>query len=68
MNSIIQGMTGVFTAIFDWISTALVSLIDVFYVAETGFTVLGVLSLIALGISVFFLLIGVIQNFLHLRG
>lgn len=68
MASIITGMTDIFTAIFDWISSALLSLVDVFYVAETGFTFLGVLALVALGISVFFLIIGVIQNFLHLRG
>lgn len=68
MTSIISGMTAVFTAIFEWISTALTSLISVFYVAETGFTFLGVLALVALGISIFFLLVGVISNFLHLRG
>lgn len=68
MANIITGMTDIFSAVFDWISTALLSLVDVFYVAETGFTFLGVLALVALGISVFFLIIGVIQNFLHLRG
>ena len=67
-TGIITGMTSVFTAIFEWISTALTSLISVFYVAESGFTFLGVLALIALGISIFFLLVGVISNFLHLRG
>ena len=68
MASIITGMTDVFSAVFEWIGSALMGVIDVFYVAETGFTFLGVLALIALAISIFFLLIGIIQNFLHLRG
>lgn len=68
MTSIISGMTAVFTAIFEWIQGALMSVLQVFYVAETGFTFLGVLALVALGISIFFLLVGVISNFLHLRG
>ena len=68
MNSIISGMTDVFTAIFEWLSTAVLSIVDIFYVAGTGFTFLGVLAIIALGISIFFLLVGVISNFLHLRG
>lgn len=68
MTSIIGGMTAIFDAVFTWISTALMSVLDIFYVAETGFTFLGVLALIALSISIFFLLVGVISNFLHLRG
>ena len=68
MTNVITSMTGVFDAVFTWLSTALSSVIDIFYVAETGFTFLGVLALIALAISIFFLIIGVISNFLHLRG
>lgn len=66
--SVITAITAVFTAIFDWIMTAITTVIGVFYVAETGLTFLGVLALIALGISIFFLVMGLIQNFLHLRG
>ena len=66
--SVITAITAVFTAIFDWIMTSITTVIGVFYVAETGLTFLGVLALIALGISIFFLVMGLIQNFLHLRG
>lgn len=65
--NIVSAITAVFTAIMDWIITAIESVIPVFYSAE-GLTFLGVLALIALGISIFFLVLGLIQNFLHFRG
>lgn len=73
MAAIITAMTTVFDAVFKWIKTAITSCIEVFYTTGTGdtggqLTFLGVLALIALAISVFFLLVGLIQNFLHLRG
>lgn len=74
MTAIITAMTAVFSAIFTWIQTAITSIIPVFYTAPSGsdgsgeLTFLGVLALVALGISIFFLLMGLIQNFLHLRG
>lgn len=67
-------MTAVFDAIFTWLSTAITAIVPVFWTAPTGsegtgtLTFLGVLALIALAISIFFLLMGLIQNFLHLRG
>lgn len=75
MAAIISAMTGVFTAVFTWVKTAITSVIEVFYTTSgtgesaTGqLTFLGVLALVALAISIFFLLVGLIQNFLHLRG
>lgn len=73
MAGIITAMTTVFDAVFTWIKSAITSCIQVFYTAGSGdsagqLTFLGVLALIALAISIFFLLIGLIQNFLHLRG
>ena len=65
--SIISAITAVFTAIMEWIMTAITSVIAVFWTG-TQLTFLGVLALIALGISIFFLLVGLVQNFLHLRG
>lgn len=66
--AILSAMTQVFTAVFAWLMEAISSVIGVFYVAETGLTLLGVLAIIALSISLFFLVMGLIQNFLHLRG
>lgn len=74
MTAIITAMTSVFSAIFTWIQTAILSVIPVFWTAPSGsestgqLTFLGVLALVALAISIFFLLMGLIQNFLHLRG
>lgn len=70
---VITALTAVFDAVMTWIITAVQSVISVFYVTPTndgagGLTFLGVLALVALAISIFFLLVGLIQNFLHLRG
>lgn len=70
---VITAITSVFTAVWTWITNAITTMIPVFYTAGTGeqageLTFLGTLSLIGLGISVFFLIMGLIQNFLHFRG
>lgn len=67
-ESVITAITDVFTAIFAWIMEAVQTVVGVFWASEGGLTFLGVLALIALGISVFFLVMGLIQNFLHFRG
>lgn len=66
-------ITDVFSEIIDWIITALQAVLAVFYTPGVGdaagsLTFLGVLSVAGLAISVFFLIMGVIQNFLHFRG
>lgn len=71
MVSVITAMTTVFMEVFDWIMGAIQAVIPVFWtVTETGgeLTFLGTLAIIALAISIFFLIVGLIQNFLHLRG
>lgn len=68
MSAVITAITSVFTAIMEWISTAIAEITPIFYVAETGLTFLGTLTVMGLGISIFFLLVGVISNFLHFRG
>lgn len=68
MENVITSITAVFTAIMEWISDALTVITPIFYGAETGLTFLGTLTVMGLGISIFFLLVGVISNFLHFRG
>lgn len=73
MAAIITAMTTVFDAVFTWVKSAITSVIEVFYTSGGAdkpgqLTFLGVLALVALAISIFFLLVGLIQNFLHLRG
>ena len=70
--AIITAMTNVFQAVFTWIKTAMISVIEVFYTTGadgTGeLTILGILALVGLGISIFFLLVNVISGFLNLRN
>jgi hypothetical protein len=68
MTTVLEAILAVFTGIGEWIGTAVQSLIPMFYVAETGLTFLGVLAVAGLGFSVIFLIIGLIQRFLHFQG
>lgn len=68
MNSVLTSVFEVFEAVGDWIVSAVHSVIPMFYTAESGLTFLGVLAVAGLGISVVFLLIGIIQRFLHFAG
>ena len=65
--SVVSAITAVFTAIIEWVITAITAVVAVFWTGE-ALTFLGVLALLALAISIFFLLMGLIQNFLHFRG
>lgn len=67
-NGIVSVIFAVFSAIAEWFSETLPTIIEMFYVAETGLTFLGGLAVVGLGVSVVFLLMGVISNFLHFRG
>lgn len=64
----IEAITGVFTSIGDWLVEAVASFMPMFYVAETGLTLLGTLAVCGLAVSICFLLIGIIQRFLHFAG
>lgn len=65
---VITAITNVFSAIGDWIATSVLDIIPMFYNVDTGLTFLGVLAVCGLAFSVIFLIIGLIQNFLHFRG
>lgn len=66
--SIVSAITDVFAAIGDWIAEQLGQLLPIFYNPTDGLTFLGVLAVMSLGFSVVFLIIGIIQRFLHFRG
>lgn len=65
---VLTAVLAVFTAVGEWLSDAVLALVPMFYVAETGLTFLGVLAVAGLAFSVVFLMIGIIQRFLHFRG
>ena len=73
MDNVVGAILQVFTGVGNWITTGVNNMVPMFWqAAETGsageLTFLGVLAVAGLAISVTFLLIGVIQNFLHFRG
>ena len=68
MVDVLDSVLGVFSAIGEWIATAVSDLVPMFYVAETGLTFIGTLAVCGLAFSVVFLIMRVIQNFLHFRG
>lgn len=61
-------ITTVWGEVMEWIISSLTAVQVVFYTADNKLTFLGTLAIIAVAIGIAFLLIGVIQNFLHLRG
>ena len=66
---VLSAITGLFEGVGDWIITMLQNLVILFW--DTGakeLTFFGVLAVIGLGISVIFLMLRFIQNFLHFRG
>lgn len=66
--TVLESILGVFDAVGDWIVASVNDLMPMFYSAENGLTFLGVLGVAGLAFSVIFLVIGVIQNFLHFRS
>lgn len=68
MNTILSSILAVFLSVGEWISSAVTTLTPMFWAAETGLTFLGTLAVAGLAFSVAFLIIGLIQNFLHFRG
>lgn len=68
-TSILTAIFAVFSAIGEWMVGMFIPLQAIFWNAEIGaLTFLGVLGVTGLGFSVIFLLIAVIQKFLHFRG
>lgn len=66
-TNIIDAVLNVFDQIAGWFSDIMPTILEIFY-AEGNLTILGVLAVAGLAISVVFLVMGVIQNFLHFRG
>lgn len=68
-TALLTAIFAIFGDVGDWIVEMLGSITSLFWNAtDNSLTFLGVLSLISLGISVIFLMIRVVQNFLHFRG
>lgn len=72
MTSVLTAILAVFTAIGEWIPGAVQAMIPIFWTAGSGgegqLTFMGVLAVAGLAFSVIFLIIGLIQRFLHFAG
>lgn len=66
-GTVLESIFAVFAAVGEWFVDAVTALIPMFY-AEGALTFLGVLAVAGLAISVVFLLLNIIQNFLHFGG
>ena len=71
--SILTAILSVFSGVGDWIITTMPKMLALFWTPGVGeeagsLTLLGILAVAGLAVSVVFLLIGFIQNFLHFRG
>lgn len=67
MTGVLGAILDVFSSVGTWISESVNDLMPMFY-GESGLTFIGVLAVAGLAFSVVFLIIGIIQNFLHFRG
>lgn len=70
--TVLTAILAVFTEIGEWIPNAITAMIPIFWTAgESGagtLTFMGVLAVAGLAFSVVFLVIGIIQRFLHFAG
>lgn len=66
-SNVLSAILEVFNQVSTWIATAVNNIMPMFYSTD-GLTMLGVLAVAGLAFSVVFLVIGLIQNFLHFRG
>ena len=66
-TTILDAVLKVFDSIATWFAEVMPVVLAIFY-ADGQLTILGVLAVAGLAISVIFLIMGVIQNFLHFRG
>lgn len=66
-TTVLDAILAVFMGIAEWIGQAVTAVIPMFW-AEGALTFLGVLAVAGLAFSVVFLLIGLIQKFLHFAG
>jgi hypothetical protein len=57
-----------FQSIIEWMVNFFGVFVGLFWTSAGGLTVLGVLAVIALGISIFFLIFAVVTNFFKFRG
>lgn len=66
--SVLDKMFEVFDAVGTWIGDAVQAMIPIFWDSTNGLTFLGTLAVLGVAFAVMFLIIGIIQKFLHIAG
>lgn len=66
--SVLTSILEVFMAVAEWIGSAILALIPIFWSAETGLTFIGVLSVASLAFAIIFLVIHTITKFIQFRA
>ena len=68
MTSVTSSILGVFTALVEWFVTTLGEVSALFYVAETGLTFIGTITVIGVAIAVTLMVIAMIRSLLRLQN
>ncbi len=63
--SILKCITDVWTEMMTWFAGAFENLVPIFYNAETGLTLIGVLSIAGMSVAVCFLFLNLIKGWLR---
>lgn len=67
-TGVAESILSVLTAISTWFVSSISTMLAIFYSPESGLTVIGVLSVCALGVSVILLVLNKVSDFFHWRG
>lgn len=63
----VESVLSVFTALIDWFVTSIGAVVPIFYVAETGLTFIGGITVIGVAIAVATLIFATIRSMLRLH-
>lgn len=68
MTTVVESILAVFTALVGWFVETIGSVGAIFYVAETGLTFVGTITVIGVAIAVTLLVIAMIRSLLRLQN
>ena len=67
MTSVVSSILAVFTALVEWFTTTIGDVGAIFYVADTGLTFVGTITVIGVAIAVTTMVIAMIRSLLRLQ-
>lgn len=66
-TSVVESIMSIFTAIGTWFVSMITAMLPIFYTAEEGLTIIGVLTVCGLGVATILLVVNFIRKFFHWR-